>query len=320
MTDSDETGRVVIASWGERCILGLKGFCMGSADVVPGVSGGTMALILGIYQQLIEAVRSFDFTWLRSIARLDIAVALGRPHFGFLIPLVLGIVAALIFFTRIIPLPHLIETYPEPVYGLFFGLIVGSIIVLLRSFDRGMHNWLWLLAGTLAGLWIFNQVPAETPEAAWFVFISGALAISAMLLPGISGSFILLMLKKYAYIFGAIGQFNLAVLVPFAAGAVTGLVLFSRLLGWLLRRYHEATLAAIIGLLIASLWVIWPFQERVFETVAGEQKLISVTPILPDAWTSITLLTAILAVTGFIAVLLLFYFAPGEKTNERPSV
>lgn len=307
-------------AWHSRLLLFAKGFCMGSADVVPGVSGGTMALILGIYQRLIEAIRSFDLIWLRSLFRFNFTVLFTRPHFGFVIPLALGIVAALVFFTRVVPLPYLIEYYPAPVYGLFFGLIVGSIVILVQQLEHSPVSWIMLLLTTLAGWWIFNLVPAETPETAWFVFISGALAITAMILPGISGSFILLLLNKYAYIFAAIGQFDLSVLVPFVGGMITGIIVFSRLLSWLLRKFYQPTLAAVLGLLVASLWVIWPFQERVFANVAGKEKLVSVTPVWPDSWDDMAILAMILLVVGFAAVLMLHYLAgnkPATVSSER---
>lgn len=279
---------------------------MGIADIVPGVSGGTMALILRIYVQLIEAVRSFDWPWLRSLFRLDLHTALTRPHFGFLIPLVIGIVAALMFFTRVISLPQLIEFFPEPVYGLFFGLILGSIVVLLRDFvHANWWNWICLMLGTAAGLWIFNMMPAETPEAAWFIILSGALAISAMLLPGISGSFILLILNKYAYIFTAIGQLNVAVLAPFAAGIIIGLAAFSRIISWLLRHFYNRTLAVIIGLLLASLWVIWPFQQRIYTQVGDSVQLLKTTPVWPDAWTTMTWLAVVMIFLGIMLVFML---------------
>lgn len=286
---------------------------MGSADVIPGVSGGTMALILGIYQQLIEAIRSFDWYWLRSLLRFDIRTAFSRPHFAFLIPLLLGIFAALLFFTRVVPLPYLIEHYPEPVYGLFFGLIAGSILILVRQFEHHPVSWIFLLLTTGLGWWVFNLVPAETPEAAWFIFLSGSLAISAMLLPGISGSFVLLLLNKYAYIFAAIGVFDLGVIMPFALGMLAGLVAFSRVLSWLLHRFYRDTLAAIIGLLIASLWVIWPFQERIFATIGDKHKMLSSTPIWPDAWTGMAMLAIALALAGCIAVLMLHYVVESRK-------
>lgn len=301
-------------------MLSAKGFCMGIADIVPGVSGGTMALILRIYVQLIEAVRSFDWPWLRAVFRLDIRTVFGRPHFGFLIPLVIGIFVALMFFTRIISLPQLIEFFPEPVYGLFFGLILGSILVLLREFMHAhWQNWVCLLAGAVVGWWIFNMVPSETPDASWFIMLSGALAISAMLLPGISGSFILLILNKYAYIFTAIGQLNLSVLAPFAAGIVLGLVSFSRVISWLLRHFYSRTLAVIIGLLVASLWVIWPFQQRIYTQVGDSAQLLKTTPVWPDAWTALNWLALVLVVCGFFTVIILNSLAQRQEPDKEPA-
>ncbi len=114
-------------------LLAIKGFCMGTADVIPGVSGGTMAFILGIYSELINAIKSFDLIWVKSLITFDIKTILSRPHFRFLIPLFTGILCALLFFTRIIKLPHLLLIYPEIIYGLFLGLIGGSIIILIRA-------------------------------------------------------------------------------------------------------------------------------------------------------------------------------------------
>lgn len=278
---------------------------MGAADVVPGVSGGTMALILGIYQQLIEAIRSFDSLWLKAIIHADVRGVRERPHFGFILPLVAGILAALAFFTRVVPLPALIESHPEQVYGLFFGLIAGSIIILLLNFRLQRMTLLALMLGMLVGLWIFTRVPAETPDAAWFIFLSGMLAISAMLLPGISGSFILLLMKKYSTVFGAIGAFNLAVLLPFFAGVLTGLILFSRLLSWLLQRFYANTLAVIIGLLLASLWIIWPFQLRIYAIIADKTKMTGSSPVLPDPGLASTWQAFGLMLLGIIFVLLL---------------
>jgi putative membrane protein len=277
---------------------------MGSADIVPGVSGGTMALILGIYERLLSAIRSFDRTWLALLFRLRISAALARNDLFFLIPLALGIVLALIFFTRIIPLPSLIITHPELIYGLFFGLILASIIVLMGEVKKyGFREILLTLAGVLLGFTIVNLVPVDTPTAAWFIFLCGFIAISAMLLPGISGSFILLILGKYAYIINALGEFDLVVIFTFGSGALTGLVVFSRAIVWLLKHFHQATLLVIKGILIGSLWLIWPFQERVFETVRGKEKLVGASPVWPDALNSTAALSIVFCIAGFILVL-----------------
>lgn len=287
---------------------------MGAADVVPGVSGGTMALILGIYHRLINAIKSFDSTWLMATLRFDIKTALGRPHFPFLIPLGLGIFAALIFFTRVVPLPELIHTHPEQVYGLFFGLISGSIIVLIYEIKQfHFRDILALFIGVIAGLYVFNLVPATTPNDSWFIFVSGAIAISAMILPGISGSFILLMLKKYAYILNAIGHFDFSIIIPFGLGVVTGLMLFSRLLSWLLDRWYKLTLLFIIGLLIASLWVIWPFQERTYKFMRGKEYLIDSFPVFPETVSGEVITALVLATIGIGVVVVINWYVQRER-------
>ncbi|MDX1554642.1 MAG: DUF368 domain-containing protein [Xanthomonadales bacterium] len=283
-----------------------KGFCMGAADIIPGVSGGTMALILGIYERLLAAIRSFDSAWLKDILRLRWGRALARNDLSFLVPLGLGIIGAILFFTRIIPLPALIVSHPEQVYGLFFGLIVASIFVLMAEVEHyGGREILMAILGAAAGFTVVNLVPLETPTAPWFIFLCGFVAISAMLLPGISGSFILLILGKYAYIIAALGAFELAIIVTFMAGALTGLVVFSRAILWLLERYHQATLLFIKGILIGSLWVIWPFQERVYEVIRGKEKMVAASPVLPPALDATFYTSLGLMVFGFALVLVI---------------
>lgn len=284
----------------------LKGFCMGSADIIPGVSGGTMALILGIYERLLTAIRSFDRAWLQNLSRLRLKEAFAKNDLMFLLPLVTGIALALFFFTRIVPLPLLIITHPEIIYGLFFGLILASIVILIGEVEKyGPTEIITTIAGVLIGFAIVNLVPVETPTAAWFIFLCGFIAISAMLLPGISGSFILLILGKYAYIINALGDLNMVVIVAFGAGALTGLVVFSRTIGWLLKHYHQATLLVIKGILIGSLWMIWPFQERIYETVRGKEKLVGASPVWPDAINGTVMASAAFLFAGFVLVMVI---------------
>jgi putative membrane protein len=288
---------------------------MGTADVIPGVSGGTMAFILGIYAELINAIKSFDSNWLLSVLKLDVKSALGRPHFGFLIPLLSGIVFALLFFTRVIPLPELLLSYPEHVYGLFFGLIVGSCVVLIANTKKLTPiDMMQITAGIITGFLIFNLGPFSTPDTSLYIFLSGCLAISAMLLPGISGSFILLILNKYAFIFNAIGYFKFSVIIPFAVGMLTGLAIFSRLLSWVLHHYYRQTTLVITGFLIASLWLIWPYQDRAYETIGEKTKLISSTPYVPSDINTAFLSSLGLAVLGMCTVLIINSMARKNKT------
>lgn len=260
--------------------LFVKGFMMGSADVVPGVSGGTMALILGIYQRLIDAIKSVDTNTLKSLLSLKISDVFKQIHWFFLVVLLSGILSAIMFVTRVIKLPELMFTNPEPVYGLFFGLIVGSVWYVLKGLGKlTFGNVLWIIVGTAIGFRVVTLVPTDTPEDMWFIFLSGSLAITAMILPGISGSFILLILRKYDYILMQFSKLGgpetmdaLWVLVPFGLGLVIGIVMFSRVLSWLLHHYYAITLCVLVGFMIGSLYVIWPFQDREYsESVRSEQ-------------------------------------------------
>jgi len=302
----------------QRLVIALKGFCMGAADVVPGVSGGTMAFILGIYPQLLAAIKSFDLAWLRSLLRLELVAVLGRPHLAFLLPLLAGIASALWLFTHIVPLPRLLQTHPEPIYGLFFGLITGSVLVLCRELRlRGLADFGLLVLGAALGALVLNLVPLETPQAWWFVLLSGALAICAMILPGISGSYILLILNKYSDILAAVGALDLRVLLPFAIGAVLGLAGFSRLLSWLLVRFYHAMMAVIVGFLVASLWKIWPWQERLYGLVGGRERLLASTPRWPGPWDNGLLLVVSLAGGGLLLVLLIDRIASARLQRNR---
>ena len=231
---------------------------------------------------------------------------INRPNFNFILPLATGILLALVFFTRVIPLPNLLQVYPEQVYGLFFGLIAGSSFILIGKIKKlKIIDLVFVMTGVLPGFLLFNIGPISLPDTSIYVFLSGCVAISAMLLPGISGSFILLILNKYTYIFNAIGYFNISVLLPFAAGMLTGLVIFSRILSWVLHRFYRHTTLIITGILISSLWLIWPFQDRAYETIGTKIKLVSSTPIIPYEINSALFLTILLFFIGTSVVIII---------------
>jgi putative membrane protein len=299
-----------------RIRLASKGIAVGAADIIPGVSGGTMAYILGIYPQLVAAIARFNREWFGLLLRLRIGVALGQVPFAFLLPLAAGMVLAILLFTRMIPLPYFILHHPEPIYGLFFGLILASAALLVWRYARLRARDIALIAvGIVAGLAIVSAMPPATPDAGWFLFICGVLAICAMLLPGISGSFVLLILGKYALILEALGTLNAAILLPFIAGLVVGLFSFAQLLHYLLRRFYHVTLLFITGLLIGSLRAVWPFQERIYEVVRDKERLISSTPILPDA-ESLLGLPFVMMLLG-IAIIALMHFLSGGGGGEK---
>lgn len=263
----------------ELPILIIKGFLMGSADIVPGVSGGTMALITGIYERLLNAIKSVNKASIFALLRFRLKDFSSEFHWLFLSGLLSGIAGAVIFFTRIIPLPDYMYKQPEVVYGLFFGLILGSIRILVKGIPKWtVKEWMGLIVGAVFGFWIVTLVPADTPENPAFIFLSGMIAICAMILPGISGSYLLLMLRKYEFILSQIGLLGsnqsvdaFLILLPFGFGALAGITLFSRVLSWLLNRFHNVTMAVLVGFLIGSLYVIWPFQQREYVRIEKQE-------------------------------------------------
>lgn len=294
-------------TWGQAAVLAAKGVCMGAADIVPGVSGGTIAFISGIYESLIAAIRSFDAAALSSLLRLDITGMLEKVHLRFLIPLLTGIALAILTVAHLVH--YLLEHHPVHLWSLFFGLIAASAVVVGRKLPKLTAPLVAIMAGGAVFSYVLTGlVPATTPETWWFVMLSGALAICAMILPGISGAYILLLLGKYAYITGALknplAADSLVTIATFGVGCAAGLAGFARLLSWLFARYHDATIAVLTGFMIGSLRKVWPWKE-VLETAQVGKKVVVIAEqnILPYGTMADIGLAAALAVIGFALVL-----------------
>ena len=243
-------------------VLALKGCAMGMADVVPGVSGGTIAFISGIYEELLDSIRSVDATALRLLLRFRLAEFWRHINGRFLLPVLLGIAVAIFSLARLVT--YLLTNHPIAIWSFFFGLIVASALLVARQIGR--WEWRTVLAfavGAAAAWWITVATPAETPDDWWFVMLSGAIAICAMILPGISGAFILLLLGKYQYIMHAVGEFDIPVIAVFVIGAAAGIISFSHLLSWLLKHWHDVTVAVLMGFMVGSLNKVWPWKETV---------------------------------------------------------
>jgi putative membrane protein len=239
----------------------VQGLAMGSADVVPGVSGGTVALIVGIYERLIRSVRA-GASGIFAAVRLDRAAAarrLGEVEWGLVLPLAAGIVTALYIGSRIVP--HLLEEYPVEVRAVFFGLILGSIAIPLRRMRQigGAELAVMAVAAVVAFL-LVGLPPREIGAPPLpLVFAFAAIAICAMILPGVSGAFLLLVLGIYEPTLEALSSLDVPYIAVFVAGAAVGLGLFSKLLEWLLDHHHEWTMAALVGLMVGSLRALWPW-------------------------------------------------------------
>ena len=246
--------------------VGIKGACMGAADVIPGVSGGTIAFITGIYDQLVGSIASINAEAFRLLLQGRFKDFWRHINGGFLLSLIAGIGLSVITLAGLMQM--LLTTYPIQTWAFFFGLIVASSIFILRGIS-GWHlrEYLMVILGVLLGATVCTLSPTQTPDGLWFIFLSGAIAICAMILPGISGSFILLILGKYQYIMGCISDLvsgtdvarNLMVLGVFAVGALVGIIGFSKLLHWLLARWNKEVLIVMAGFIIGSLVKIWPW-------------------------------------------------------------
>ena len=294
--------------------LTVKGFCMGAADVVPGVSGGTMAFILGIYEELIKSLKSFDLTFLKLLFSFRVKEALNYASWRFLAAVGLGILMAIFTLARV--LAWLLHNQPVLIWSFFLGLIAASLFTV----SRHVYKWTlpifaWAVVGTLFTYLLVGMVPAKTPDQAWFLFMSGAIAICAMILPGISGAFILVLLGKYHYLLEAVNNKDILTLVIVAAGAGVGLVTFVRVLSWLFGRYHDMTVAVLTGLMLGSLRKIWPW-KKTLESVRDTHGNIVVTAqanVLPSQWDAELMFALGLIVVGFMAVFSMHLLAEKKK-------
>ena len=245
----------------------LRGLLMGAADIVPGVSGGTVAFITGIYDQLLDSLRAVDLEFLARLSRLDIAGAWQHINGRFLLALLLGIATSIFSLAQLVS--WVLEHHPVPLWAFFFGLILASALVLLREVD----NWsapkvLCLLSAGAVAVCIALSPVMSLEMGLAGVFLAGFLAVCAMILPGISGSFILVLLGMYSTTLVALKSLDLVFILVFVIGAGCGLLCFSRLLHWLLQRFHQGTMAVLTGFLFGSLLVVWPW-KRVLEWVEG---------------------------------------------------
>jgi len=241
-------------------LVSLKGIAMGAADVIPGVSGGTIAFISGIYEELIDSIKAVNLKTLKLLFSGKTAEFGEAVNGRFLLALLLGIGISILSLARL--MQYLLDHHPILIWSFFFGLIIASAIYIAK----GIRGWnigtiLSLLAGTVIAYLITVITPAEANTTYPFIFLSGAIAICAMILPGISGSFILVLLGMYRFILGALTAFNIPVILVFIAGAGIGIVLFSNVLSWLLHHHYKPTIALLAGFMVGSLNKVWPWKE-----------------------------------------------------------
>ena len=290
-------------------MLMLKGIAMGASDVVPGLSGGTVAFIVGIYEELINSIKSINPTNLKLLFSLRIAEFWKAINANFLLALVSGIAISIFSLAKLIT--YLLENEPVLVWAFFFGLVLSSTYFVAKTITQwDWKTYLFFVIGTVGAYFITVATPTETPNNLFFIFLCGAIAICAMILPGISGSFILVLLGKYFYIMSAVKSLDIVVMLVFICGAFIGITSFSNVLSFLLRRFHNTTIATLAGFMLGSLNKVWPWKETVETYVDshGHIKPLVEENILPNTllWEGIGLM-----LFGFILVYVL------EKISQK---
>jgi len=302
----------------ENILLALKGVAMGAVELVPGVSAGTIALLTGIYVEFIDALKSFS-TVFPVIKKDGIKGAWKHISGNFLVVLCSGMAVGIAALLKLIK--YLLEFQSIPIWSFFFGLIIVSSIFVGKTVKKwNLPKFIALLIGAVLVYWITVSAPNEASNSLLFVFVTGMLAICAMILPGISGSFILVLLGMYTFIIDSLSEFNITVIAIFGLGCISGLVSFTHLLSYLLKKHHDITLALLTGFMIGSLNKIWPW-KRTLSTMTDRHG--DIVPklqenILPQSVEVDSQLTVavICAISGFFLIFLIEKIAAKQNTAK----
>ncbi|SMP27386.1 putative membrane protein [Algoriphagus winogradskyi] len=283
---------------------------MGAADIVPGVSGGSIALITGIYEELLNSINSVNGDSLKLLLKFEFNKFFQSINGAFLLSLLLGIMTSIFSLSKLIT--YLMAEHPIPLWSFFCGLILVSAFLILKDIKKwSIGVIIALIIGTVSAYFITDLPPTSSPDALWFTFVAGAIAICAMILPGISGSFLLLILGKYEPILNAVSERNFATLGVFALGCIVGLLSFSRVISWLLKYFYSITIGLLSGFMLGSINKLWPWKiVTAYRTSSsGEEKPFLTKNLFPSEYLDQTglepkLLIALAAFTfGIILVL-----------------
>lgn len=298
------------------------GVAMGAADVVPGVSGGTMAFILGIYDELLESIKSFNVELVKLLLKGRFRDAIEHVNWRFLVALGCGLGGTIVSLAHVIT--WLLDHHPVLLFSFFFGLVLASIVSVSTHVHWNAAMVATCALGAWGAYWIVRLVPMDMPNDPFTLFWSGAIAIMAMILPGISGSFLLFILGQYRFVLEAVKRFDVLTLIPFVLGIAIGIMAFSRVLTWLLHHYRRVTITLLVGFMIGSLWKIWPFRI-VLESATnpkGEVVPIREAVVWPDVASGQFWFALLLCVFGFVIITVLDNLQskanPIQKIVEEP--
>ncbi|MFC2152080.1 DUF368 domain-containing protein [Bacteroidota bacterium] len=291
----------------------LKGFAMGAANVIPGVSGGTIALITGIFERLIDAIKSFDATAIKLLFKGKIKELIDHIDLYFLIAVFFGMVASVVTLAKV--LEYLFSNYPVFVWAFFFGLILASVYYVGKTINKwNISVILTFLIGTSLAIVISMLNPATQNDSFFYLIICGVIAICSMILPGLSGSFILILLGNYELVMiQAINDVNIKVLIPVIIGAIGGLIAFSHILSWIYKKYKDQTISVLTGFILGSLSILWPWKNAIYRVDEtgdfilknGEKIIQSYTKYVPESFNTEVIIAISLMIIGIITISLI---------------
>ena len=279
---------------------------MGIAELVPGVSGGTIAFVTGIYEEFITSINNVNLKTLKVLKQEGFASFWQKLNGTFLVALLVGMLISILSLSKFIS--WLLEVHPIPTWAFFFGLVLASVIFVAKSINKwGVLTIALFIIGTVSAFYITTLPPSSSTGSLPFIFFSGAIAICAMVLPGISGSFILVLLGSYKTVLDAVNEKDLAIITTFAFGAIFGILSFARILKWMFTNYKDATLAILTGFILGSLNKIWPWKNVIEVIQIGEKEIIIDENISPFSFVGNNHLTfaIVAAIIGFSLIFIL---------------
>ncbi len=293
----------------------LKGALMGAANVIPGVSGGTMALLTGIFEKLIHSIKAFDLRALKLASTFKFKELFLHIDLLFLSAIGIGVITSILTFARV--LEYLFEHHALHIWAFFFGLILASVYFVGKKIKRrsGSVIALFLLGTAIAASIAFLE-PAEENASIPYLLVCGAVAMCSMILPGLSGSYVLLLMGNYQLVMiKSVSNFDLGVLIPVGIGAAIGLAAFARLLAWIFKKFHDQTIAILTGFIFGSLCILWPWKTEITETFGEKVKVIGYSYALPEI-NAETAVAVSLMLLGVLAIALIETLASRQKTDE----
>ncbi len=308
----------------EHIINFLKGFAIGAANVIPGVSGGTIALITGIFQRLVDSIKSFDLVALRLLFKGKIKEFIQHTDLIFLLVVLFGVGVSIFSFAKL--LSYFFVNYPVFIWSYFFGLILASVWFVGRSVQKwSLDVILSFIVGTAIAIAVVLIKPASANSSFWYLFLSGIVAICSMILPGLSGSFVLILMGEYELVLNAVNDFNLSILIPVALGAVIGLLAFSHFLSWIYKKYKNQTIALLTGFILGSLVILWPWKYSYdkygniiptdkFGKLLTEAHVFSYKMYFPSI-NALFFIALLLMIVGFLTI----YFLEKTSNNAEPA-